>query len=134
MIITPKQIIHGAASWLDSEVLSTMGSASKYGLGIVASLLSKRGEALLEQAMGNDTVQALGLVRDGGYDLDELRSIMLERFPPEGIRIDAEQINGAVNRFLGKLAPIINYQVQGGITFHRSDLERLLNAIMEGSI
>lgn len=132
MIITPKQIVHGAASWLDSEVLSAMGSASKYGLGVAASLLSKQGEALLEKAMTNDTVQALGLARDGGYDLDELRTIMLERFPPEGIRIDAEQINNAIDRFLGKLSPIINYKVRGGITFHRADLERLLNAIMEG--
>lgn len=132
MIITPKQIIRGAASWLDSEILSTMGSASKYGLGVAASLLSKRGEALLEKAMTNDTVKTLGLARDGGYDLDELRSVMLERFPPEGIRIGAEQINNAIDRFLGKLSPIINYKVSGGITFHRADLERLLNAIMEG--
>lgn len=132
MILTSKQIIRGAASWLDSEILSTMHGASKYGLGVAASMLSKRGEALLDKAMTNDVVQALGIVRDGGYDLDELRTVMLERYPTEGIRINAEQINNAINRFLGKLAPIINYQVQGGITFHRSDLERLLNTIMEG--
>lgn len=132
MILSSKQIIRGVASWLDSEVLTSMHSGPKYGLGVAAALLSKRGEALLDQAMGNDVVQALGIVRDGGYDLNELRTVMLERYPAEGIRIDAEQINGAINRFLGKLAPIINYKMQGGITFHRSDLERLLNTIMEG--
>lgn len=132
MILTSKQIIRGAASWLDSEVLPSMHGASRYGLGVAAAMLSKRGEALLDKAMTSDVVQALGIARDGGYDLDELRTVMLERYPAEGIHIDAEQINGAINRFLGKLAPIINYQVQGGITFHRSDLERLLNKIMEG--
>lgn len=132
MILTSKQIIRGAASWLDSEILPTMHGASKYGLGVAVSLLSKRGETLLDKAMANDVVQSFGLVRDGGYDLDELRSVMLERFPQEGIRIDAEQINNAVNRFLGKLGPIINYKMSGSITFHRADLERLLNAIMEG--
>lgn len=47
------------------------------------------------------------------------------------MRVKAAQINGAINRFLGKLAPILNYQVQGGITFHKSDVEKLFDFFRE---
>lgn len=132
MVITSKQIIRGVGSWIDAEILPSMHGPAQYAVGVAAAMLSKKGEALLDKARDNEIVKTLGISRDGGYDLDELRTVMLERYPADGIRIDADQINSALNRFLGKLAPIINYKVQGGITFHRSDLERLLNAIMEG--
>lgn len=117
--------------WIDSEVLTTMQGAPKYGVGIAAALLSKRGEALLDKAKAHDKAKALGIVQGGEFDYDLLRAILVDPFPAEGIRIEADQINGAIHKFLGKLAPILNYQVQGGITFHKSDIEKLFDYIKE---
>lgn len=129
--MTSKQIIKGAAMWIDSELLSTMHGIPKYGIGIGAALLSKRGEALLEKVKNNEKVKALGIIQGGEFDYDLLREILVEPFPADGIRVEAAQINGAINRFLGKLAPILNYQVQGGITFHKSDVEKLFDFFRE---
>lgn len=129
--MTSRQIIKGAGMWIDSEVLATMQGAPKYGVGIAAALLSKRGEALLDKAKAHDKVKALGIVQGGEFDYELLRAILVEPFPAEGIRIEADQINGFIHKFLGKLAPILNYQVQGGITFHRSDIEKLFDFIKE---
>lgn len=129
--MTSKQIIKGAGMWIDSEVLTTMHGAPQYGVGIAAALLSKRGEALLDKAKTHEKAKALGIVQDGEFDYDLLRAILVEPFPAEGIRIEADQINGFINKFLGKLAPILNFQVQGGITFHKSDVEKLFDFIKE---
>lgn len=129
--MTSKQIIKGAAMWIDSELLSTMHGIPMYGIGIGTALLSKRGEALLEKVKNNEKVKALGIIQGGEFDYDLLREILVEPFPADGIRVEAAQINGAINRFLGKLAPILNYQVQGGITFHKSDVEKLFDFFRE---
>lgn len=129
--MTSKQIIKGAGMWIDSELLTTMHGAPKYGVGVAAALLSKRGEALLDKAKANEKVQATGIVRDNEFDYELLREILVNPFPAEGIRIEADQINGYINKFLGKLAPIVNYQVQGGITFHKNDVEKLFDFIKE---
>ena len=104
----------------------------KYGAGVAAALLVKQGETLLEKGKENETIKALGLVRDGEYDIDALKTAMLERFPEEGLRIEAEQINGLLNQVLGKLGPIFNIRMEGGITFHRSDVEKLYRYIQGG--
>lgn len=127
-----KEIVRGVAAWVDSEILPMMTGTTKYSVGVLAALLGKQGEAMLEKAKSNDAVTALGLVRDGEYDVDMLRTVMLERFPAEGLRIDAEQINGIARRFLGKLGAILNVQVEGGITFHKSDVEKLFGFIKGG--
>ena len=130
--MTSRQIARGIAAWVDTEVLPMMHGTTKYGAGVVAALLSKKGEALLEQAKEQDLVKAMGLVRDGEYDLDLIREVMLQPFPAEGLRIDAKQINNAVSRFLGKLGPILNFQVEGCVTFHKADLEKLFGYITGG--
>lgn len=130
-MVTSHQIIKGAARWIDTELLPTLNGFPRYGVGVAAALLSKQGEALLDKTLRSDKAQAMGIVRDGAFDYDLLRTALVEPFPSEGLRLDAEQINSVVGRFLGKLGPILNLQVQGGITFHREDVEKLLDLIRE---
>lgn len=128
-MVSSHQIMKGLAMWIDSEVASTMSGFSQYGIGVVSALLSRKGEKLLNEAAKNETVQTLGLAQNGAFDLELLREIMLEPFPDDGIRVEAEQINGVVGKFLGRLEPIVNFQVRGGVTFHRSDVEKLFEYI-----
>lgn len=76
-------------------------------------------------------ITALGILQEDGFDYDRLREALVGLFPPEGLRLEADQINNFVSKFLGKLGPILNFQVQGGVTFHRTDLEKLLDYIKE---
>lgn len=130
-MVTSKQIIKGAAAWIDSELLTTMHGLPQYGVGVAAALLSKPAEAKLEQLRQSKEAQAMGILQDGGFDYDRLREALVGPFPEEGLRLEADQINNFVNKFLGKLGPILNFQVQGGVTFHRADLEKLLDYIKE---
>ena len=131
-MINSRQIAKGLGAWVDNEILPMMRGPVKYGAGVAAALLVKQGETLLEKGKENETVKALGLVRDGEYDIDVLKTAMLERFPEEGLRIEAEQINGLLNQVLGKLGPILNIRMEGGITFHKSDVEKLYQYILGG--
>ena len=131
-MVTSRQIVKGAAMWVDTEILPMMHGAAKYAAGVAAAMLAKQGEGLLEKAKEQDLVKTFGLVKDGAYDLDTLKSVMLERFPEEGLRIEAQQINQFMSRFLGKLGPVLNFQVEGGVTFHKSDVEKFYQYIMGG--
>lgn len=128
-MVSSHQIMKGVAMWIDSEVASTMSGFPQYGIGVVSALLSRKGEKLLNEAAKNETVQTLGLAQNGAFDLELLREIMLEPFPEDGIRVEAEQINDFAGKFLGRLGPIVNFQVRGGVTFHRSDVEKLFEYI-----
>lgn len=130
-MVTSKQIIKGAAMWIDSELLPTMQGFSKYGVGVGSVLLSKWAEAKLDDAKKSEEAKLMGIVRDGEFDYDLLREALVGPFPAEGLRLEADQINNFANRFLGKLGPILNFKVQGGITFHKSDVEKLFDYIKE---
>ena len=130
-MVTSHQIVKGMAAWIDAELLPTLNGFPRYGVGVAAALLSKQGEALLDKALRSDKAQAMGIVRDGGFDYDLLRTTLVTPFPEEGLRLDADRINDFVGKFLGKLGPILNFKVQGGITFHREDLEKLFDFIRE---
>ena len=130
-MVTSKQIIKGAAAWIDSELLTSMHGLPQYGVGVAAALLSKPAEAKLEQLRQSKEAQAMGILQDGGFDYDRLREALVGPFPAEGLRLEADQINNFIGKFLGKLGPILNFQVQGGVTFHRADLEKLLDCIKE---
>jgi hypothetical protein len=126
-----RQIVKGLGRWLDSEILNQTGPGVKYGVGVAAAMLSRRGEILLEEAKESKPVKLMGLVRDGEYRLDELREDMLQNFPEEGLRIKAETINQIINRALGKLGPILNIQLTGSITVRKHDVETLFRFLME---
>lgn len=130
-MVTSKQIIKGAARWIDTELLHTMQGFPKYGVGIGSVLLSRWAEPKLETLKKSEEAQAMGIVRDGGFDYDLLHEALVGTFPAEGLRLEADQINNFVNKFLGKLGPILNFQVQGGVTFHKSDIEKLFDFIKE---
>lgn len=131
-MVSSRQIMKGVGMWVDSEILPMLHGVSKYGVGVVSALLAKQGEGLLEKAKGLELVKALGLVRDGEFDLEGLKIVMLERFPEDGLRIEAEQINGFLNQFLGKLGTVLNFRVEGGVTFRKTDVEKLYQYIMGG--
>lgn len=128
-MVTAHQIMKGVGMWVDSEVLPILHGFPQYGVGVVSALLSRKGEKLLNEAAKNETVRALGLAQGDGFDLDILREVMVERFPSDGLRLGAEQINDFAKKFLGRWGAILNFQVQGGITFHRADLEKLFGYI-----
>lgn len=128
-MVSSHQIMKGLAMWIDAEIASALNGFPQYGIGVASALLSRRGEKLLNEAAKNETVQTLGLAQDGSFDLELLREIMLEPFPEDGLRLEADQINDFAGKFLGRLGPIVNFQVQGGVTFHRSDVEKLFEYI-----
>ena len=133
-MITTKQAVMGLAAFIDNELLPAIGAegAAKYGIGVVSSLLLRRGEAALDGLKDKELVKSLGLVTDQGIDAELLKEVLLERFPAEGIRIEAEQINGLLERFLGKLAAVFQVRLAGAVTFHRADLEKLFSYMMGG--
>lgn len=131
-MVSSHQIMKGVAMWIDSEIASTMNGFPQYGIGMASALLSRRGEKLLNEAARNEAVQTLGIAQDGSFDLELLREIMLEPFPEDGLRLEADQINDFAGKFLGRLGPIMNFQVRGGVTFHRSDVEKLFEYIIGG--
>lgn len=131
-MVTSKQIVKGIGMFIDTEILPAMGGAARYGAAVASAMGAKWAEGKLEQFRGTEIAKELGIVVDGGFDLDALRTAMVEKFPEEGLRIEAAQINRAVNHFLGKLGPILNVQMEGGITFRRTDIEKLYQYIMGG--
>lgn len=131
-MVTSKQIISGAAMWVDSEILPMMHGATRYGASVAAGMGAKWLESKLNKALGSEVAKELGIVRDGGFDLETLRTVMLERFPSDGLRIEAEQINKLVSQVLGKLRTVLNIQMEGAVTFHRADLEKLYQYILGG--
>lgn len=128
-MVSAHQIMKGVAMWIDAEIASALNGFPKYGVGVASALLSRRGEQLLNEAAKNETVQTLGLAKDGAFDLELLREVMLEPFPDDGLRLEADQINDFADRFLGRLGPIVGFQVRGGVTFHRADVEKLFEHI-----
>lgn len=130
-MVTSKQIIKGVGMWLDAELLPSLHGFAHYGTGIAAALLSKRGEQWLDKARRSDAAKSMGIVVDGGFDYELLREILVSPFPPDGLRLEADQINGLIDRFLGKLGPVLNFRVQGGVTFHRADVEKIFDFVKE---
>lgn len=129
-MVTEQQIARGIAAWIDSEFLPMLSGGSKYAAGVAGAMLAKHGEALLRGLKDHEMIRVLGIVTDDGYELDELRRVMLEQFPAEGIRIDAKQINNLIGQVMGKWGAILNIRVEGGVTFHRADVEKLYSFIM----
>lgn len=130
-MVTTKQIIKGAARWIDTELLSAMQGATQYAVAAGSVLLSRWAEPKLEALKISEQAALMGVVRDGGFDYDLLRQALVDTFPADGIHVEADQINGFIAKFLGKLGPILNFQVQGGITFRRADMEKLFDYIKE---
>lgn len=129
-MVTSKQIAKGVGLFVDNEVLPMLPSGTRYGVAVGSVMGAKWLEGKLEHLRKTEAAKEFGLAVDGGFDLDALRSAMLERFPADGLRIEAEQINRAINQFLGKLGPVLNIQMTGGLTFHRGDLEKLYRYIL----
>lgn len=130
-MVSSHQIVKGLAMWIDSELLSTAKGFPKYGIGIISAFIGNRGETMLEKLKDSNGVKFAEITKDGQYDYDLLRACLVEPFPDEGLRLEADQINAVVNKFLGNWASVINFGVQGGITFHKSDVEKLFDYIKE---
>lgn len=130
-MVSSHQIVKGLAMWIDSELLSAIEGLPKYGVGILSTFIGRRGETMLEKLKDANAVKFAEITKDGNYDYELLRACLVEPFPEEGIRIEADQINRFIDKFLGKLAPIVNYRVQGGVTFHKTDIEKLFDYIKE---
>ena len=84
-------IERGLARYVDEAFLPTLqrDSIKGYALGIGASLLAKRGGALLREYAKTPALQQLGLVSaDGAVDLDALRDAARQNMPQTGLVID----------------------------------------------
>ena len=129
-MVTAKQVARGIAAYVDSEILPKMGNGfGKYGVGVLAAIMMKKGESAMDRLFEDKKLQALGITSAEGLDIDLLREAMIERFPAEGLRIDAEQINAMIAGFLGSAAPLFNTRLSGGMTFRREDVEKLYNYV-----
>ena len=103
----------GVARFIDAEILPKLpvDGAKRFGVGIAASVMTKRGARVLEGYKDNEWMNKLGVIDAGGnVDLGILREAALERIPDEGIKIDV---------------PLI-----GKMTFYRQDVETLYQFIV----
>lgn len=131
-MVTSAQIARGIGAWVDAEMLPMTTGATKYGASVAAAMGAKWMEGKLEKIRNMETTKELGIAVGDGFDLDALKTVMLEQFPADGLRIEAEKLNNMIAKFLGKWGAILNIQLQGAVTFHRSDVEKLFGYIMGG--
>ena len=128
-MVTSKQIAKGVGLFVDNEVLPMLSGGTRYGVSVGSVMGAKWLEGKLEHLRKTEAAKELGLSVGDGFELETLRTAMVERFPDEGIRIEADRINRFINHFLGKLGPVLNIQMEGGLTFYRADLEKVFRYI-----
>lgn len=131
-MVTSGQIARGIGAWVDAELLPMATGATKYGASVAAAMGAKWIEGKLEKIRHMEAAKELGIAVGDGFDLEALKTVMLDRFPADGLRIEAEQLNKMIAKFLGKWGAILNIQLQGAVTFHRGDVEKLFGYIMGG--
>lgn len=90
-MVTLEMVENGLGRYLDNELLPKLprDGIKGFGIGVAATLLVKRGGALLRGLAENKTMQLMGLIgADGAVDLDAVQEAAMANIPPTGVTID----------------------------------------------
>lgn len=90
-MVTLDMVENGLGRYLDNEILPKLprDGIKGFGLGVAATLMIKRGGALIRSLGQNKIIQAMGLIgTDGAVDLDAVQEAAAANIPPAGVAID----------------------------------------------
>ena len=107
------RIENGIARYLDAELIAKMPEDNwkRFGVGMAAGLIAKRGGAVIEQYKRHPAAVALGLVDEvGRVDVEVLREIAMERIPEAGLSA--------------------NVPMLGRVKIYRADVDKLYGYIV----
>lgn len=112
-MVTVEQIEKGFARWLDNELMPHFPANGwkKVVAGTAASIMIKRGGAMISSLAENSIVKALEVAKDGMIDIELLRDELKENMVSTGLKIDI---------------PIV-----GAITLNKGDIDVIAQYIME---
>ena len=120
-MVSLNQIERGAARYVDNEILPKInkGGLAKVAIGTAAGVLGQRMGRLIEKYTNNQMLAALGIVdAEHNVDLDLLIPEIKKSFPDEGVRVAVPN-------------PLTGAELVA-MTFHREDIDRLHQYIMQG--
>lgn len=90
-MVTLEMMENGLGRYLDNELLPKLPreGIKGFGIGVAATLMIKRGGALIRSLGQNKAIQAMGIIgADGAVDLDMLQEAAMANVPPTGVAID----------------------------------------------
>lgn len=113
-MVSVNQIEHGIANYLDAELMPQFSGngLEKVIAGTAVSLMLRRSGAVIDVYKDNPVVKMLGVIDDkGNIDVDTVSEELKKNMPKEGVKVTV---------------PVI-----GTLTFHKDDIDKLYNYIME---
>lgn len=114
-MVSVNKIEHGIANYLDAELMPRFqgNGVERVIVGTVASLVIRKSGAIVNSYKDNDLVKMLGIMdNDGNIDIDVLAEELKNNITKDGVKV--------------------NIPVIGTITFHKEDVTKLYDYIMEG--
>ena len=90
-MVSIEAIEHGMARYLDEELLPKLprDGIKGFGIGVVATLMIKRGGNMLRDLSKNKAIQAMGIIApDGAVDLELLKEACMGNIPQTGLPIE----------------------------------------------
>lgn len=115
------QIERGAARYVDNEIMPNINQSglAKIAIGTAAGILVQRAGRLVENYVDNPMLKALGVVdAEKNVDLDLLLPELRKNIPEEGFKVRIPN-------------PLTGADMVA-MTFHREDVDRLHQYIMQG--
>jgi hypothetical protein len=116
MTVTAAQAAQGLGLYMDRELLPSLprDGWKGFGIGVAATLVCSRAQAMLEKYMQMPALQQMGLcTKDGGFDLDAVKAAALKSMPEEGL--------------------LVSTAIGIGIRIRKEDIEKLYRCIEEVS-
>lgn len=113
-MVPVNKIEHGIASYLDAELMPQFAGngIEKLIAGTAASLIIRKSGAIIGAYKDNPMVKTLGIMDDkGNVDIDTISEELKKNITKEGVKVPI---------------PVI-----GTLTFHRDDVDKLYNYIMD---
>lgn len=111
-MVTIDQVEKGIAEYLDKELMPILPETGfqKILIGTGISLIIRKNKDKIAAMQDNSVVKMTGIFdEEGNVDIDVLKEEVSKQMPKEGVKIDV---------------PVI-----GGLTFHKSDVEKLYGYI-----
>lgn len=113
-MVSVNKIEQGVANYLDAELMPQLqnNGIEKVLVGTAMSLAIRKSGAIITSYKDNKLVKMLGIMNeDGDVDVDTLAAELKKNISKEGVKIDI---------------PIV-----GTMTFHKEDIDKLHEYIME---
>lgn len=113
-MVSIDKIEYGVASYLDAELMPQLqnNGIEKVLIGTTVSLIIRKSGAIIAGYKDNKLVKMLGIMdSEGNVDVDILAEELKKNISKEGIKVDI---------------PVV-----GTMTFHKEDVDKLYDYIME---